>query len=64
MLENYDKIMHLHLNFDTCPLHSPFGFVHLTHQNISTHALVYNNSFVKVNTLIDLQFTFIIYHLS
>ena len=30
MLENLDKIMHLRFNFDACPMHSPFGFVHLT----------------------------------
>ena len=33
VLENLDKIMHLRFNFDACPMHSPFGFVHLTHQN-------------------------------
>ena len=30
MLENCDKIMHLRFNFDACPMHSPFGFVHLS----------------------------------
>ena len=35
MLENSDKIMHLHLNFDACPMHSPIEFVHLIHQNLS-----------------------------
>ena len=27
VLQNLYKIMHLHFNFDTCPVHSPFGFV-------------------------------------
>ena len=30
MLQNCDKIMHLHFNFDACPMHSPFRFVRLT----------------------------------
>ena len=42
--------MHLRFNFDACPMHSPFGFVHLTHQNLSTRALFCLNSLVKVNT--------------
>ena len=50
MLENLDKIMHLRFNFDTCPVHSPFGFVHLTHQNLSARALFCLNSLAKVNT--------------
>ena len=50
MLENCDKIMHLHFNFDACPMLSPFEFVHLTHQNLSEHALFCHNSLVKVNT--------------
>ena len=49
MLENLDKIMHLRFNFDVCPMHSPFGFVHLTHQNFSTSALFCLNSLAKVN---------------
>ena len=32
MLENCDKTMHLHFNFDACLMHLPFGFVHLTYQ--------------------------------
>ena len=28
MLEILDKMMHLRLNFDACPVHSPFGFMH------------------------------------
>ena len=50
MLENLDKIMHLRFNFDACPMHSPFGFVHLTHQNLSARALFCLNSLAKVNT--------------
>ena len=38
MFENCDKVMHLRFNFDACPMHSPFGFVHLTHQNQSARA--------------------------
>ena len=49
MLENCDKIMHLRFNFDACPMHSPFGFMHLTHQNLSASALFCNNSLAKVN---------------
>ena len=33
-----------------CPVHSPFGFVHLTHQNLSACALYCLNSLAKVNT--------------
>ena len=50
MLENLDKIMHLRFNFDACPMHSPFEFVHLTHQNLSARALFCLNSHAKVNT--------------
>ena len=50
MLENLDKIMHLRFNFDACLMHSPYGFVHLTHQNISARALFCLNSLAKVNT--------------
>ena len=50
MLENLDKIMHLRFNFDACPMHSPSGFVHLTHQNLSARALFCLNSLAKVNT--------------
>ena len=50
MLENRDKIMHLRFNFDACPMHSPFRFVHLTHQNLSVRALFCHNSLAKVNT--------------
>ena len=42
--------MHLRFNFDACPVHSPFGFVHLTHQNLSARALFCLNSLTKVNT--------------
>ena len=42
--------MHLLFNFDACPMHSPFGFVHLTHQNLSARALFCLNSLAKVNT--------------
>ena len=50
MLENIDKIMHLRFNFDACPMHSPFGFMHLTYQNLSVCALFCLNSLAKVNT--------------
>ena len=50
MLENLDKIMHLHFNFNACPMHSPFRFVHLTHQNLSARASFCLNSLAKVNT--------------
>ena len=33
-----------------CPMHSPSGFVHLTHQNLSARALFCLNSLAKVNT--------------
>ena len=42
--------MHLHFNFDACPMHSPFGFVHLTHQNLRARALFCHNALAKVNT--------------
>ena len=50
VLENLDKIMHLRFNFEACPMHSPSGFVHLTHQNLSARALFCLNSLAKVNT--------------
>ena len=31
--------MHLRFNFDACPVHSPFGFMHLMHQDLSARAL-------------------------
>ena len=43
------KIMHLRFNFDACPMHSPSGFVHLTHQNLRARALFCLNSLAKVN---------------
>ena len=42
--------MHLRFNFDACPMHSPFGFVHLMHQNLSARALFCLNSLAKANT--------------
>ena len=42
--------MHFRFNFDACPMHSPSGFVHLTHQNLSARALFCLNSLAKVNT--------------
>ena len=50
MLENCDKLMHMRFNFDACPMHSPFGFVHLTHQNLSARALFCHSSLAQVNT--------------
>ena len=41
--------MHLRFNFDACPMHSPFGFVHLMHQNLSARAWFCLNSLAKVN---------------
>ena len=55
MLENCDKIMHLRFNFDTCPMHSPFGFVHLTHQSLSGFALFCHNLLAKVNTQFNIN---------
>ena len=49
------KIMHLRFNFDACPMHSPFGFVHLMHQNLSKRALFCHNSLAKVNTHVKLE---------
>ena len=46
----FRQIMHLRFNFDTCPMHSPFGFMHLTHKNLTTGALFCLNSLAKVNT--------------
>ena len=73
MLENLDKIMHFRFNFDACPMHSPFGFVHLTHQNLSARALFCLNLLAKVNTqlliynytMLDLKnwFRFMVYYL-
>ena len=40
MLENREKIMHLRFNFDVCPMHSPSGFVHLTHQNVTFSVII------------------------
>ena len=42
--------MHLHFNVDACPMHSPFGFVHLTHQNLSVCALFCLISLAKANS--------------
>ena len=50
MLQNCDKIMHLRFNFDAFLMHSSFGFVHLTHQNLSVRALFCHNSLTRVNT--------------
>ena len=52
VLENCDKIMHLRFNFDACPVHLPFGFVHLMHQNLS--AQFCHNSLAKVNTQLSI----------
>ena len=43
-------------------MHSPFGFVHLTHQNLSARTLVCRNALAKVNTqLLIYNYTFIFY---
>ena len=41
--------VHLHFDFDACPVHSPLVFVHLTHQNLSVCALFWLNSLAEVN---------------
>ena len=41
--------MHLCFIFDACRMHSPFKFVHLTHQNLRARALFCLNSLAKVN---------------
>ena len=61
MLENLDNIMHLRFNFDACPMHSPSGFVHLTHQNLSARALFCLNSLAKLNTQLLIYKYFISY---
>ena len=52
MLKNCDKLMHLCFNFDACPMHSPFGLVHMTHQNFSARAFFFfgHNLLAKVST--------------
>ena len=50
ILENCDKVMYFHFNFDACPMHSPFAFVHLMHHKLSVCALFGHNSLTKVNT--------------
>ena len=42
--------MHLRIDFDAFPVHSPFGFMHLIHQNLSASAIFCLNSHAKVNT--------------
>ena len=49
MLENCDKLMHFHFNFDAWPLHSLFMSLHLTHQNLSVGTFSHN-SLAKVST--------------
>ena len=41
--------MHLRFNFDACPMHSPFGFMHFMHQNLCVRALFSLDSLAKVN---------------
>ena len=36
-------------NFYACPVHLPFRFLHLTHQNLSVLALFCLNSLAKIN---------------
>ena len=47
VLENCDNA--LALQFDACPMHSSFGFVHLNHQNLSTYAVFCHALLTKVN---------------
>ena len=51
MLENCDKKC-------TCPMYSPFGFVHLTHQNLCARALFCHNSLAKLNTQLSIIILF------
>ena len=45
------NIMHFRFNFDACPVYLPFGFVHLTHQNLmSPLTLFCHNPLEKGNT--------------
>ena len=37
----------LAFDVDACLIYSPFGFVHLTHQILGTHALFCHNSLAK-----------------
>ena len=53
VLENCDKIMHFCFNFDACPMHLTFGFMHLTYQNLSAPAYFCNNSLAKVSISIS-----------
>ena len=41
----------LRFDFDAYPMHSPFGFVHLMHQNLSARALFGLNSLAYVNVV-------------
>ena len=47
----------MRFDFDTCPVYSPFGFKHLTHQHLSARALFYLNSLAKVNTQMSIYNT-------
>ena len=48
VLKNCDNIMSLSFNFDACLMDSPFGFMHLTHQNLSVYTLFCHNSQKKM----------------
>ena len=53
--------MHFSFHFDPCPVHSPFGLMHLMHQNLSTHALFCLNSLTKVRTeLLIWKYSFVL----
>ena len=48
VVENKDKVTHLRIKFDVCSVQSPFGLVHMPHQNLSACALFCINSLAKV----------------
>ena len=50
MTEDCYKIMHLRFNFDAYPMHSPFGFMQLTHQNLARMHFFGRNLLAKVRT--------------
>ena len=41
VVENLDKIIHLRFIFDASPVHLPFRFVRLTHQNLSAQRALF-----------------------
>ena len=37
-------------NFDACLIHSPYGLVHLTNENLNARALCCHNSLAKIKS--------------